>query len=79
MIRACSILIYFAVAAAPATAGTGVSVGLAMLAFAVGLTCTAKQGSLDRVGNLWRFRVLFGSMTLAMRALAGELAQLQFA
>jgi hypothetical protein len=79
MMSTCSILIYFAVAAAPATAGTGVSVGLAMLAFAVGLACTANQGSLDRVGNLWRFRVLFGSMTLAMRALARELAQLQFA
>lgn len=79
MIRVCSILIYFAAAAAPATAGTGVSTGLAMLAFAVGLTCTAKQGSLDRVGNLWPFRVLFGSMILAMRALTGELAQLQFA
>jgi hypothetical protein len=37
-----------------------VSAGLAMLAFAVGLTCTEKQGSLDRVGNLWPFLVLFG-------------------
>ena len=55
------------------------SVGLAKLAFAVGLTCAVKQGSLDRVGDLWPFRVLFGSMTLAMRALAGELAQSQFA
>jgi hypothetical protein len=49
--------------------------GLTMLAFVVGLTYTAKQGSVDHVGNLWPLLVLSAPMILAMPALAGELGQ----
>jgi hypothetical protein len=71
MMGGCRTFVYVGAAAA-VTGDVPKSVaiaGLALLAYVAGLTCAARQESLDRIGNLWPLVVLSAPMVLALPAI----------
>jgi 4-hydroxybenzoate polyprenyltransferase len=77
----CRALVYVAaaVAATGAVSAAVVIASLALLAYVAGLTYSARQESLDRVGNLWPLVVLSAPLVLALPAFRhGALAVLVY-